>query len=79
MERAEIFATLTEIFEDILDLENLELTDETTADDVDGWDSLVHITLISEIESEFGIKFPMKNVLTMKNVGELVDIIQEEV
>lgn len=79
MERAEIFATLTEIFEDILDLEGLELTDETTADDVDGWDSLVHITLISEIESEFGIKFPMKNVLTMKNVGELVDIIQEEV
>ncbi len=79
MERSEIFATLKEIFEDILDLEDVVLTDETTADDVDGWDSLVHITLISEIESEFGIKFPMKNVLTMKNVGELVDIIQEEV
>ena len=77
--RSEIFATLKEIFEDILDLEDVVLTDETTADDVDGWDSLVHITLISEIESEFGIKFPMKNVLTMKNVGELVDIIQEEV
>ena len=53
------------------------LADETTAADVPGWDSLNHITLIGTVEDEFDVKFPMKDVVGMKNVGELVDKIIE--
>mgnify|MGYP002627347980 CR=1 FL=1 len=77
MSREEIYDRLKEIFEDVLDLEDVELKDETTAEDIEEWDSLAHITLIAEIEDEFEIKFPMKYVLSMKNVGEMVSIIEE--
>ncbi len=77
MKRTEILEKLTEILKDTLDLDELELSEDTVADDVDGWDSLAHITIISEVEDAFHIRFPMKNVLTMKNVGEMVDIIEE--
>lgn len=77
MERNEIFESLNEIFADVLELDEIALTEDTTANDVEGWDSLSHITLICEVENEFGIKFPMKSVLGMKNVGEMVDIISE--
>ena len=55
------------------------MLESTTADDIEDWDSLTHITLISEIESEFGFKFAMKDVLGMKNVGEMLDIIEREI
>ena len=45
--------------------------------DIEDWDSLTHITLISEVESAFGMKFSMKDVLEMKNVGEMVEIIEK--
>lgn len=77
MNREEILEKLTEILMDTLDLEELTISEETVADDVDGWDSLAHITIISEVEDVFDIRFPMKNVLTMKNIGEMVDIIEE--
>lgn len=79
MTRTEIYEKLCTIFSDVLELDSVELCDETTAADVEGWDSLTHITLISEIEDEFDMKFPMKSVLTMKNVGEMVDLINEEI
>ncbi len=76
MTNKEIYAKLEEIFEEVFD-EKIELTAETTAEDVEDWDSLSHITLISAVEGEFGIKFAMKEVSTMKNVGEMVAIISE--
>lgn len=76
MSEKEIYARLEEIFEDVFD-EKITLTSETTAEDVEDWDSLSHITLISAVEDEFGIKFKMKEVSTMKNVGEMVSIITE--
>ena len=76
MNEKEIYAKLEEIFEDVFD-ENVTLTSETTAEDVEDWDSLSHITLISAVEEEFGIKFKMKEVSAMKNVGEMVSIISE--
>ena len=76
MSREEIFNKLNEIFAEVFDNDELEVTDETTAADVDGWDSLSHIVLISEVEEAFGIHFPMKYVLSMKNVGEMVSIIK---
>ncbi len=76
MKETEIFAKLEEIFEDVFD-EKITLTADTTANDVDDWDSLSHITLMAAVEDEFGIKFTMKEVSSMKNVGEMVDIIKQ--
>lgn len=76
MNRDEVYARLKEVFQDVFDKE-VALSDATTAADVPGWDSLNHITLIGTIEDEFDIKFAMKDVVHMKNVGELVDKIIE--
>lgn len=67
------------IFKDILDEESLSLSRETTANDVDGWDSLTHIQLIVAIEKNFKIKFTSKEILSWKNVGELIDSLQSKV
>ena len=77
MSRNEIFKKLNEVFRDVFDDESITVADETTAEDIDDWDSLVHITLIAEVEDAFGIKFPMKTVISMKNVGEMADAIIE--
>ena len=76
MTRDEVYNRLKGVFVDVFDHE-ANLADDTTAADVPGWDSLNHITLIGTIEDEFDIKFPMKDVVHMKNVGELVDKIVE--
>lgn len=78
MTRQKIFEKLNEVFSDVFD-EDIVVNDKTTAADIEDWDSLTHITLISEVEDAFGIKLSMKAVLDLKNVGEMVDIIQQRV
>lgn len=75
MERKEIFSKLNEIFIDILDLDECNLTDETSANDIEEWDSLSHIQLIVAIEKSFGIKFTSLEIMKWRNIGELVDSI----
>ena len=75
MERTEIISQLNEIFEDIIDEGPVSLSDITTSTDVDGWDSLVNIQLIVEIEKTFNIKFTSDEILSWKNVGEMIDCI----
>ena len=70
----EIFEKLNEIFRDVFD-EDVTVTAETTSEDIEDWDSLSHITLISAIEEAFGMHFSMKEVLGMANVGELAEIV----
>ena len=77
MNRTEIFEKLTEVFRDVFDDESIELTETTTAADIEDWDSLTHIMLLSAVEDDFGIKFDMKAVQGLKNVGAMVDLIQE--
>ena len=77
MSREEVFERLAEVFRDVFDDEEIELTDSTTSDDIEDWDSLEHVNLIIAVEQEFGIKFTMGEVTGMKNVGALVDIIIE--
>lgn len=75
MERNEVLDRVQEIFRDVLDDDEIVLTDQTTADDVDDWDSLSHIQLIVAVEKAFHVKFTSKEILSWKNVGELVDSI----
>ena len=77
MEREQIYKKLNEVFQDVFDDESIIVTDETTANDIEDWDSLEHINLMVAVESAFGIKFSMGIVVSMKNVGEMVTIIQE--
>ena len=72
-------STLNEVFQDVFDDESIEVNDETTSDDIEDWDSLEHINLIAAVEQEFGMKFNMGQVVTMKNVGEMVDIILSQI
>lgn len=76
MIRKNIYERLNIIFRDIFDDDSITVFDETTAEDITDWDSLMHITLISAVESEFNLRFEMKDVLSMKNVGEMVDILE---
>ena len=75
MTRQEIFAKLSEVFSDVFD-EDITVTENTTAADIEDWDSLAHITLIAEVEDAFDIKFSMKEVTGMKNVGEMAKLIE---
>ena len=75
MNREEIFERLDEVFREVFDDETIHVTDTTTANDIEDWDSLEHINLVVAIENEFNIKFNMGEVTSLKNVGEMVDII----
>ena len=79
MTRNEILERLNNVFIDVFDDENIKINDATTADDIDDWDSLEHINLIVAVEQEFGIKFNMNEVTTMKNVGDMVKIINSRI
>lgn len=68
---------LNEVFQNVFDDEDIVVDRETTADDIEDWDSLEHIRLIAAVEREFNVKFTMKEVSAMKNVGEMMDIIAE--
>lgn len=77
MTREDVYKRLNAVFQDVFDDETIEVSDETVADDVDGWDSFEHINLVVAVEEEFSFKIPMGKVVSMKNVGEMVDIILE--
>jgi acyl carrier protein len=75
MERNELLTQIQEIFRDVLDEENIVLTEITTANDVDGWGSLTHIQLVVAIEKHLKIRFTSKEILSWKNIGEMMDSI----
>ena len=76
METEEILRELDTIFRDILKNENITLTPETTAKDVDGWDSLTNMRLITAIEKHYNIRFGLREILKFKHVGALCASIQ---
>ncbi|KFF22127.1 acyl carrier protein [Chryseobacterium sp. JM1] len=73
MNKNEILSKLSEIFREELDNEEITLTAETTANDVEEWDSLSHIQLIVAVERAFGIRFTSSEIQTWNNVGEMAD------
>lgn len=70
--------TLNNIFREVFDDDEIEVFAHTTADDIEGWDSLSHVNLIVTIETRLGIKFSQKELLTFKNVGDLMASIQDK-
>ncbi len=75
MTREEVFEKMNEVFRDVFEDDDITVTDTTTAADIEDWDSLEHINLVNAMEQEFGIKFNMGQIVSMKNVGEMADII----
>lgn len=76
MSREDIFERLNTVFRDVFDDNSIELTESTGPDDIDGWDSLGHISLIAAIENEFALRFDIKTALKAKTAGEIADAIQ---
>ncbi len=75
--REELWERLEDVFRDVFDDDDIVIDEWTTSDDIEDWDSLEHINLIEAVEQEFGMKFKMKEVSGMKNVGEMAEIIAE--
>lgn len=77
MNREQVRAKLTEVFQDVFDDDEIVLTDATSAKDIEDWDSLEHINLIAAVERAFRMRFTVREVSGMKNVGEMLDILME--
>lgn len=75
MSREEVFERVTDIFRDVFDDDDLVISDSTNSEDIEDWDSLEHIQLIVGMEKEFKVKFDIKTVNSLENVGQMVDLI----
>ena len=75
----DILKKLEDIFRDVFDDENIILTDKTTANDIEDWDSLAQINLIVAIKKEFKIEFDLEEVSTYKNVGDMVKAVKKKI
>ena len=79
MNKKNIINKLTNIFKEIFNDNNIILNNEMTAKDIDNWDSLTHMLLITKIEEDFSIKFKLKELNNLNNVGNLIKIIDEKI
>lgn len=75
METKELLEILNGIFRKVLKRDNISLTESTTAHDVEGWDSLTNMVLLTEIEKKFGVRFTFREIVKLKNVGDLCQTI----
>tara|TARA_B110000090_G_C13349986_1_gene434467 strand:+ start:63 stop:308 length:246 start_codon:yes stop_codon:yes gene_type:complete len=78
MEREEILKQVTEIFRDVFEDDEIVISNKTSAIDIPEWDSLIQIELIGANESHFGLRFGMKEILKMENVGDMINFIYEK-
>ena len=79
MSREEVLTKVNEIFVDAFDDETITISYDTKSSDIDGWDSLMHMNLIEMIEDEFDMRFDIDEVVTMENVGSMIDIIMDRI
>lgn len=78
MDNKAVKARLDKVFQDIFDDPALQITESTTASDIDAWDSLTHIDLIVQVEKEFRIKLSTGEVRGLKDVGDFVALIAKK-
>ncbi len=74
MDREEILKQLALIFEEVLKQPGLKIDYNMSADDIDGWDSLSNMTIISEIEKKWNVHFKLRDIVRMKNIGDMIDV-----
>ena len=79
MTKEEILHDLQPIFQDVFDDEDIVITNESNAEQIEDWDSQSHIRLVVAIEKQFDIKFAFGELQDLKNVGEMIDLIQEKI
>jgi acyl carrier protein len=79
LSKNEILVSVADIMRDVFDDDDLEISLDTTAEDVEDWDSLSHIRLIVAVERKFNFKFKNSEIESLKNVGELVNLIATKV
>lgn len=77
MDKEQVMSKLTELFQELFEDDDIVLTEETTAKDIDDWDSLAHLELISTVESEFKIRFTLGEINSFANVGEMCSCIMK--
>ena len=75
MEKEEILQQLTLIFEQVLKRSDLKIDYNMSAEDIDEWDSLTNMTITSEIEKKWGVHFKLRDIVRMKNIGDMIDVI----
>jgi len=78
VEKEEILNRVANVFKEVLDEGDVLLTEKSTADDVEGWDSLTHVELVAAVEKEFNIRFTAKEIQSWKNVGQMVESISNK-
>lgn len=76
MDREKVLSEIQDIFRDNFDDDTLVITPATSADDIEDWDSLEQINLLTAIEKKYGLKFVLKDVRDLQNVGDLLDLLQ---
>lgn len=77
MDKNEIINRLNGVFRDVFDDKSICVNEQTTSADIDDWDSIEHINLVAAVEDEFSMRFKMREVSGMKNVGEMINIISQ--
>jgi acyl carrier protein len=78
MTTVDVYRELTDLFRDVFDDDSIVLTPETTARDVDGWDSAAHVSLVVAAEMRFGIRFRTSELESLHNVGEFAQLIESK-
>jgi acyl carrier protein len=77
-QKQQIILDLNEIFTDIIDEGEITLSPETTANDIDGWDSLNHIQILAAVEKKYAFKFTLTEIQNLKNIDDLINIIVQK-
>lgn len=75
---ADLLARLEPVFRDVLDDPALRLSAETSASNLEGWDSLAHVNLVFAIEQEFGVRFTLQELEHLRTVGDIVDLVERK-
>ena len=78
MNRDEVVTTLRDVFRSVFDDDSIEITDATTAKDIEGWDSLAHVNLVVAVERRFGTSFTVKEINALSNVGDFIQLIERK-
>lgn len=78
MIREEVFNGVQDIFRDIFDEDDMVIENATNSDEIEDWDSLNHINLVSAIEKEFKIRFALGELMTLKDVGAMIDLMMDK-